>query len=118
MTFHIGKITNSSPKSVLLTNPVAERDTHVLPVQTNIKPPYPPKIEYIKGFDTTYEIAIKKALNIYTGANNWCFWDDGSTDHLVGLSEGNSLQAFFFKDRAASLELRVDNAGTPSFHAL
>ena len=119
MTFNIGKISNSSPKTVLLTNPVSERDTHLVPIHTFINPKYSPKIQSLKDFNITYDMATKKALNIYTGANNWCFWDNGNKDHLVGLAEGeNNLVVFRLDKTASSLELRVDNTGTPAFYAI
>jgi hypothetical protein len=119
MTFNIDKISNFSPKTVLLTNPVSERDTHLVPIQTTINPKYSPKIQSLKDFGITYDMATKKALNIYTGANNWCFWDNGNKDHLVGLADGeNNLVVFRLDKTASSLELRVDNTGTPAFYAI
>jgi hypothetical protein len=116
MSLHIGRISNYSPKSILLTNPVAERDTHLVPVQTFIDPKYPPKIEFIKDSNISYDIAIKKALNIYTGANNWCFWDVGGANYVLVFAEGGFNQPFFFKHPASSLELRIEYDGIPSFH--
>lgn len=80
MSFHIHEFSNLSPKSVLLTNPVAPRDTHLLPVGRSMKPEYPPLINFIKASDIRldrYDLMLEKALNIYTGTNSWCFWDFG-----------------------------------------
>ena len=76
MSFHIHEFSNLSQKSVLLTNPVAPRDTHLLPVGRSMKPKYPPLINFLKASETTldrYDLLLEKAFNIYTGTNSWCF---------------------------------------------
>ena len=80
MSFHIYQFSNLSPKSVLLTNPASPRDTHLLPMREFMEPEYPPLINFLKASEITldrYDLLLKKALNIYTGTNNWCFWDFG-----------------------------------------
>jgi hypothetical protein len=120
MVYHITKIVNNSPTSVVLTNPVAGRDRHLIAKNSLLAPPYPPKVEYLNEAIVSYETVMGKALNIYTAKNNWCFWDNGSSDHLVGLGEGEgSLKTFPIKVHpnmgAPKLELTIDESGMPSF---
>ena len=87
MSFHIDEFIDLSPKSVLLTNPVSPRDTHLLPVRGSMKPQYPPLINFLKASEIRldrFDLLLKKALNIYTGTHNWCFWDFGESTSDVG----------------------------------
>ena len=87
MPFHIYQFSNLSPKSVLLTNPASPRDTHLLPGRGFMEPEYPPLINFLKASEITldrYDLLLKKALNIYTGTHNWCFWDFGESTSDVG----------------------------------
>jgi len=111
MVYHITKITNNSSKSVLLTNPKSERDTHLLAKNSSLVPDYPPKVEYITESPVHYERAVKAALNIYTSIGNWCFWDNGK-DTLVGLMEGGSSNVFL-THHATNLWLNIDENGSP-----
>jgi hypothetical protein len=73
MAYHITKIINSSPKSVLLTNPKASRDRHLVTKNNWLLLRYPPLVERIRESDVSYETVVTKALNIYrcktTGAS-------------------------------------------------
>jgi Papain-like cysteine protease AvrRpt2 len=120
MVYHITKIVNNSPKTAVLTNPVAARDRHVVTKHSWTIPPHPPKIEIIKDSNVTYPTAMKKTLNIYTGKNNWCFWDNGvsgSGSGLIGIGEGGDRFLFPTPPNTPKLVLNVSNDGTPSFSA-
>jgi hypothetical protein len=117
--FHITKIVNNSSKTVVLTNPVAGRDRHVVTKHSWVIPPHAPKIEVIKSNPASYADALKKALNIYTSKNNWCFWDNGgsgSSSALIGIGEGGGKFIFDTPD-AEKVVLNISNDGTPSFSA-
>jgi hypothetical protein len=124
MVYTITKIVNNSPKAIVLTNPLREQDRHVVPAdvldpneQPNIVVLDPPvKIEIIKD-PTTYPTALKKALNIYTMKNNWCFWDSGVKDAnvLIGAGEGEDKTLLGLPGGATKLELVVSKDGAPSF---
>jgi hypothetical protein len=115
MAYHITKIINNSSKTVLLTNPKAERDTHLVPKNNSLSPPNPPLVESIRESNVSYETAVTKALNIYTMQNNWCFWDNGSSTALVGLADGGQTYTTFPTQNATELELTIDAEGVPSF---
>jgi hypothetical protein len=120
MSFHIDEFSNLSPKSVLLTNPVAPRDTHLLPGGQSMKPKYAPLINFIKTREiqlNRYDLLLKKALNIYTGTNNWCFWDFGEKNqlHLLGERTWDVIVVEFDKP-ASYVGLRVDYSGKPVFY--
>src|SRR4051794_13587235 len=116
MTYTIIKIINNSSKSVLLINPKSERDTYLLAKNSSRVPSPRAEIQYITEKNVSYEMAIKRALNIYTASDNWCFWDNGR-DTLVwcGEKEGeiNSLT-----HRAINLHLTINENGVPSFAAV
>jgi hypothetical protein len=121
MPFHIHQFSNLSPKSVLLTNPVAPRDTHLLPSGGSLaKLDHPPLINLIKTVDISdYETLLGKALNIYTGINNWCFWDFGTNDRLRLLGERTWKVLEIAFDKSASdvhVRLEVDYSGQPFFY--
>jgi hypothetical protein len=115
MAYHIKKIFNYSPKSVVLTNPKALRDRHLVTKGTTLLLEHPPLVESIKESDVPYETAVTKALNIYTMKNNWCFWDNGSSTALFRLGEGEASYTTFVTDSPTDLKLTVDYDGTPSF---
>jgi hypothetical protein len=120
MSFHIHEFSNLSSKSVLLTNPVALRDTHLLPVASSIKLEHPPLINVVKSFQVGgyYEL-LEKALNIYTLVNNWCFWDDGKTNQLYLLGEMTwDLKNVVFDKPVSQLGLRIEHSGTPTFYVI
>jgi hypothetical protein len=119
MPFHIHEFSNLSPKSVLLTNPVATRDTHLLPTGGSLtKLNYPPLINFLKTVQIDkYELLLEKALNIYTGTNNWCFWDFGENDRLKLLGDQTwNVQEIGFGRPTSWVGLRVEYAGTPTFY--
>ena len=119
MSFHIHAFSNLSPKSVLLTNPVAPRDTHLLPTGRSLtKLEYPPLINVIQNVQIDkYEILLEKALNIYIGTNNWCFWDSGKNDRLLLLGERTwKVEEIVFGKPTSWVGLRVEYAGTPTFY--
>jgi hypothetical protein len=120
MSFHIDEFSNLSPKSVLLTNPVAPRDTHLLPVGRSMKPEYAPLINFIKTSEielNRYDELLAKALNIYTWTNNWCFWDFGEKNRLHLLGERTwSVEDVIFDKPASWVGLRVDYSGKPVFY--
>jgi hypothetical protein len=121
MSFHIHEFINLSPKSVLLTNPVAPRDTHLLPAGRSMKPQYPPLINFIKASETRldrYDLLLQKALNIYTGTNNWCFWDFGEKNRLNVLGENTSNAPVDFGIPTSWVALRVEYDGTPTFYCM
>jgi hypothetical protein len=101
MSFHIHEFSNLSPKSVLLTNPVALRDTHLLPIASSVKLEYPPLI------------------NVVTGTNNWCFWDYGENNalHMQGEMVWKVEDVIFSKP-ASQLGLRIDHSGKPTFYVI
>jgi hypothetical protein len=127
MVYNITKIFNNSPQAVVLTSPVREQDRHVVPAdvedpsqQPNIVVPDPPvKIEIIKDNTVTYPTALKKALNIYTLKNNWCFWDNGDkgVNVLIGAGEGEDKILLPLPPNTTKLELFVSLEGVPSFRA-
>jgi hypothetical protein len=120
MSFHIHEFSNLSPKSVLLTNPVALRDTHLLPVASSVKLEYPPLINVVKNVQVgDYDLLLKKALNIYTGTNNWCFWDYGENNalHMQGEMVWKVEDVIFSKP-ASQLGLRIDHSGKPTFYVI
>jgi hypothetical protein len=119
MSFHIHEFSNLSPKSVLLTNPVAPRDTHLLPSGRSLtKFDHPPLINLIKTVDISdYGTLLEKALNIYTGTNNWCFWDFGQNDRLHLLGERTwKVMEFAFDKPAEHVRLEVTYSGEPFFY--
>jgi hypothetical protein len=117
MVYQITKIINNSANSVLLTNPKSERDTHLVMKNSSVALYYYPEIQYVReGEPVNYGIVIKKALNIYTKTNNWCFWDNGK-DGLLGVSEPDGYLVFL-KHKASNLQLTIDAAGVPSFAAV
>lgn len=75
MVYTIVRIVNNSPKTAVLTNPVRDKERHVVPAvprttvedpDNNIVVPDPPvKIGVIKNNYITYPAALKEALNIY-----------------------------------------------------
>jgi hypothetical protein len=119
MSFHIYEFSNLSPKSVLLTNPVAPRDTHLLPVGRSMKPQDPPLINFLKASEARldrYDLLLEKALNIYTGTNNWCFWDFGEKNQLRMLAENMSKVDIDFGRPTSWVGLQVNPAGNPTFY--
>jgi hypothetical protein len=113
MAYHIKKIINNSSKSVVLTNPVAERDTHLVTKNSSLRLGHSPLVPRINESNISYETAVTKALNIYTMKNNWCFWDNGSRTALVGLEDGGKSKGFSTHS-VPNLELIIDENGTPS----
>jgi hypothetical protein len=119
MSFHIDEFIDLSPKSVLLTNPVSPRDTHLLPVRGSMKPQYPPLINFLKASEIRldrFDLLLKKALNIYTGTNNWCFWDFGDKNQLQILGENTSWESVKFDKPPSRIGLQVNPAGQPTFY--
>ena len=126
MVYTIVRIVNNSPKTAVLTNPVGDKDRHVVPAwddfvseDPGVLVPHPPvKIEVIKN-PTTYPTALKKALNIYTLKNNWCFWDSGvkGANDLIGAGEGEDKSLLHLPPNTTKLELFVSDRGVPEFRA-
>jgi hypothetical protein len=119
MSFHIHEFSNLSPKSVLLTNPVAPRDTHLLPVGRSMKPEYPPLINFLKASEIKldrFDLLLKKALNIYTGTNSWCFWDFGDKNQLQMLGENIAWKYVNFDKPTSWVGPQVNPAGKPTFY--
>ena len=119
MSFHIHEFSNLSPKSVLLTNPASPRDTHLLPGRGFMEPEYPPLINFLKASEITlarYDLLLEKALNIYTGTNNWCFWDFGEKNQLRMLAENMSKVDIDFGRPTSWVGLQVNPAGNPTFY--
>jgi hypothetical protein len=115
MAYHIAQIVNDSPKSVLLTNPKALRDRHLVTKNSSLRLEYPPLIESIREKTVFYETAVTKTLNIYTTKNNWCFWDNGSNTALLLLGEGGEMHVTLVTDSFTDLKLIVDYDGIPTF---
>jgi Papain-like cysteine protease AvrRpt2 len=124
MTYHIIRIVNDSPWAVVLTNPVTDRDTHIVPasygdpaIAGRLVPANPPKIETIKDNTIAYPAALKRALNIYTFKNNWCFWDNGveGVNTLIGAGENDAKILLNLPPKVTDLELAVSPEGVPSF---
>ncbi|HYW44104.1 MAG TPA: hypothetical protein VE959_14675 [Bryobacteraceae bacterium] len=79
--------------------------------------PYSPKrpilVNTIKG-NPTYSQAVVTANNIYTSADNYCFWDNGnSAVNGIGEKSGNIIN--FLNTGAGNLEITVNSNGTLSF---
>ena len=115
MAYNITRIINNSSKSVILTNPVAERDTHLVTKNSSLRLEYKPLIESIREKTVFYETAVTKTLNIYTMKNNWCFWDNGSNTALLLLGEGGEMHVTLVTDSFTDLKLIVDYDGIPTF---
>ena len=113
MDYHITKIVNNSPRSVVLTNPAAPRDRHFLAANSSVVPANSPKVNFIADDSVPYAVAVKTALNVYTIKDNWCFWDDGGSDHLMALGEAEGHVKLFTKDNSTKLELVIDGYGIP-----
>jgi hypothetical protein len=114
MVYHITKIVNNSSKTIVLTNPVAQRDRHVVTKNSWTIPPHPPKIEIIKDNTVSYPTALKKALNIYTSKNNWCFWDNGAAG-LLGIGDNGDPLKFPTPPNVTRVVLKISEDGVPSF---
>ena len=117
MTYTITKVINNSSKSVLLTNPKSERDTYLLAKNSSRVPSPLAEIQHITEKNIPYEMAIKRALNIYTASDNWCFWDNGR-DTLVGCGEKDEDEIIFLAHSATNLHLIINENGVPSFAAV
>jgi Papain-like cysteine protease AvrRpt2 len=127
MVYHITRIVNNSPKAIVLTNPVRDRDRHVVHGNNDdadknpvyVVPDHPPKIEVIKTNIVDYPTALKKTLNIYTAENNWCFWDTGekNANTLIAVGEGQDKILLNIPPNTENLELVVSKEGSPSFRA-
>jgi len=107
MTYTITEIINNFSKSVLLTNPTSERDTHLLAKNSSLVPSPLAEIQYITEKNILYEMATKRALNIYTASDNWCFWDNGR-DTLVGCGEKDGGEIIFLTHSATNLHLTIN----------
>ena len=119
MPFHIYQFSNLSTKSVLLTNPASPRDAHLLPGRGFMEPEYPPLINFLKASEITldrYDLLLNKALNIYTGTNNWCFWDFGEKNRLQMLGENTPWEYVKFDKPPSRVGLQVNHAGKPTFY--
>jgi len=117
MTYTITKIINESWKSVLLTNPKSERDTYLLVKNSSLVPSPLAEIQYLTERNVSYEMAVKRALNIYTASDNWCFWDNGR-DEILGYGEKDVSLIVFLKHPATNLYLTIHQNGEPSFAAV
>jgi hypothetical protein len=122
MALWIYQFSNKSPKSVLLTNPYTARDTHLLPVTSMIKPDNPPLIRFLDDRlidKSEYGLLLRKALNIYTGTRNWCFWDCGKDDRLHMMGERTwKIEEYVFGERGSELTLQIEHDGKPYFHVI
>jgi hypothetical protein len=119
MTYHIKQIDNQSDRSVALTNPktgTSKRDCVLILPAPAQKQPYvpehPPEVNKIEG-NPNYTKAAVTALNIYTKADNFCFWDN--TDSAVNWLGENSSTTQSYNATGGDLKLIISPSGTISF---
>jgi hypothetical protein len=121
MTYHINQIDNNSNKSVALTNPAANpngRDSRITLPGVKYKPANAVMVNFIEQSTTVpYNQAVSTALNIYTKADNWCFWDDGDSQ-LLGVREDDpNINISLYKGKGGNLKMTIAPDGVPSFTA-
>jgi len=120
MTYHIKQIDNQSDRSVALTNPktgTSKRDCVLILPAPSQKQPYvpehPPEVNKIEG-NPSYAKAAATALNIYTKADNYCFWDNtDSAANWLGEAPNSTIQSY--NASGGDLKLIISSSGTISF---
>jgi len=118
MAYHIKTINNQSARSVVLYNPVTPKDDKLIGPTTQFQ--YPsgtePLINPIQGNVPPYpaynSLLGSPAMNIYTSADNYFFWDDGSSVLAwVGENKTNNSE----KIGAGFLTLSINEQGAINF---
>jgi hypothetical protein len=111
MAYHITLVANNSDSSIAITNPANENDSRLVGPNTNYKPNRPILINKMSG-NPTYSGAISVANNIYTFADNFCFWDN-EHDAVNGIGEKGGT--ILFNSTAGDLTITIKADGTLSF---
>jgi hypothetical protein len=120
MTYHITKIDNNSSKSAVITNPAPKsdpgwQDSRLVLPRSVYTPQRPIMVNFIEGAgDVPYKTAATSSLNIYTTANNWCFWDNGNSA-LNGVGESEPMNVNFYNGGGGDIKLTVREDGTVGF---
>ena len=113
MAYHITQVTNNSRNSIAITNPAYEGDSMLVGPNTS---PYIPKrpilVNRLTG-NPTYAQALTQANNIYTFADNFCFWDNGNSA-INGIGEKGGAP-IVFNSSAGNLQVTVKADGTLTF---
>ena len=123
MAYHITLVTNNSNMSIAITNPAYEGDSMLVgPAPANnpgssagsnpYKPSRPILVNKISG-NPTYADALTQANNIYTYADNYCFWDN-TNSAVNGIGE-KGTDPILFNASAGDLQITVLTNGTLSF---
>jgi hypothetical protein len=123
MAYHITLVTNNSNSSIAITNPAYEGDSMLVGPAPANNPgssagcnPYTPSrpilVNKISG-NPAYTEALPKANNIYTYADNYCFWDN-TNSAVNGVGE-KGTDKIAFNASAGDLQITVLTSGTLSF---
>jgi len=122
MAYHITLVTNTSNSSIAITNPAYEGDSMLVgpapannpgsgPGSNPYTPSRPILVNKISG-NPSYADALPKANNIYTFADNYCFWDN-TNSAVNGIGEKGTKIAY--NASAGDLQITVQANGTLSF---
>lgn len=111
MAYHITLVNNQSNNSVAVTNPAYEADSMLVGPGKSYTPNRPILVNKISG-NPSYLQALGTANNIYTYADNYCFWDNGNSA-VNGVGEKGTTIAFNMS--AGNLQITVNANGTLTF---
>ena len=112
MAYHITLVVNNSDRSIAITNPVYEADSKLVLPQQKYTPQRPILIDTMAG-NPTYVEAAAKANNIYTKADNYCFWDN--TNSAIDSLGQNSRNTTTYNAGAGNILVLVNEDGTLNF---
>jgi hypothetical protein len=113
MAYHITLVTNNSSSSIAITNPAYEGDSMLVGPGSNTLyvPKRPILVNKMEG-NPSYGEAVPTANNIYTYADNYCFWDN-TNSAVNGFGEKGSKISFNMS--AGNLQITVNPDGSLTF---